>query len=91
MNGNSYTGRRLTLVLAGLIAVAGMTMVLAVSGVREGHAADHSHGAAMSVHTSKQLPTCRRPRSGCCATRSISATQSSRSMAPARVTGSPSC
>ena len=56
MNGNSYTGRRLTLVLAGLIAVAGMTMVLAVSGVREGHAAaDHSHGAGISVHTSKQL------------------------------------
>jgi hypothetical protein len=56
MNGNSYTGRRFTLALAGLIAVASMTIVLAVSSTREGHAAaDHSHGAVMSVHTGKQL------------------------------------
>jgi hypothetical protein len=56
MNANAYTRRRLTLVLAGLVAVAGMTIVLAVSGTRAGHAAaEHSHGAAMSVHTGKQL------------------------------------
>jgi hypothetical protein len=57
MNGNSHTGRRLTLTLAGLIAVASMTIVLAVSGgTHEGHAAaEHSHGTAMSVQTDRQL------------------------------------
>jgi hypothetical protein len=56
MNGDSFAGRRFTLTLAGLIAVASMIAVLAVSGTRESHAAgEHAHGAAVSVHTNKQV------------------------------------
>ena len=56
MNGSSYVGRRLTLALAGLIAVASTIAVLAVAGTGEGHAAgDHSHATAVSVRTHEQL------------------------------------
>jgi hypothetical protein len=50
MSSNTYAGRRTTLTLAGLIAVASMVAVLAISGAGEGHAttghADPSAGAA---------------------------------------------
>lgn len=56
MRSNSYPRRGITLTLAGLLAVASMLVVLAVSGTHEGHAAtEHDHGAAASVHTAKQL------------------------------------
>jgi hypothetical protein len=50
MNSNSYAGRRVTLGLAGLLAVLSMLVVLAVAGTREGHADDgHSHANAAAV------------------------------------------
>jgi hypothetical protein len=56
MNDNSHVGRRMTLALAALIAVAGAIVVLALSGTREGHAAtDQTHGTAVSLRTDKQL------------------------------------
>ena len=58
MNSNSYAGRRVTVTLAGLIAVVSMTVVLAISGPGEGHAAtnhQHGHGAVASAQTGKQL------------------------------------
>ena len=58
MNSNSYAGRRVTVALAGLIAVLSMIVVLAISGTGEGHAAtnhQHDHGAVASAQTAKQL------------------------------------
>jgi hypothetical protein len=50
MNSNSYAGRRVTLGLAGLLAVLSMVVVLAVAGTHEGHADDgHSHASAAAV------------------------------------------
>jgi hypothetical protein len=50
MNSNSYAGRRVTLGLAGLLAVLSMVVVLAVAGTHEGHAEDgHSHANAATV------------------------------------------
>jgi hypothetical protein len=51
MSSTHTPGRRMTLALAGLIAVAGATLVLAVSGTHKGHA-DTGHGpAAVSAKT----------------------------------------
>ena len=58
MNSNSYAGRRVTVALAGLVALGSMIVVLAVSGTGDGHAAtdhQHNHGAVASAHTGKQL------------------------------------
>ena len=58
MNSNSYAGRRVTVALAGLVALASMIVVLAVSGTGDGHAAtdhQHNHGAVASADTGKQL------------------------------------
>jgi hypothetical protein len=57
MSSNSDAGRRLTVALAGLVAVVSMIVVLAISGARETHAdTNHQHtGAAASGQTSKQL------------------------------------
>jgi hypothetical protein len=53
---STLAGRRVTLTLAGLIALASMVVVLAVSNTGEGHAAgEHSHGAAVQLRTSEQL------------------------------------
>ena len=47
---NPTAGRRMTLTLAGLIAVASATLVLAVSGTHEGHAdGGHRHADAVAV------------------------------------------
>jgi len=47
MSSNPSIGRRMTLTLAGLIAVASATLVLAVSGAHESHAdSGHSHSDA---------------------------------------------
>jgi hypothetical protein len=55
MTGNSTAGRRTTLTLAGLIALASTTVVLAVSGAHEGHAdSGHSHAAVTVERTAKQ-------------------------------------
>jgi hypothetical protein len=51
MSSNSTAGRGTTLSLAGLIAVASATLVLAVSGAHEGHA-DTGHGHADVVAVS---------------------------------------
>jgi hypothetical protein len=51
MSSNPTAGRRTTLSLAGLIAVASATLVLAVSGAHEGHA-DTGHGHADAVAVS---------------------------------------
>ena len=66
MNSNSSAGRRLTFTLAGLIALASMVVVLAVSGTGESHAArehsgeshaarGHGHGAGVALRTPKQV------------------------------------
>jgi hypothetical protein len=56
MNTRSVPGRRLTLTLAGLIALASMLVVLAVSGTRESHAASHhSHAASVPARTAKAI------------------------------------
>ena len=56
MNGGSIAGRRATLALAGLLAIAGMLVVLAVSGTGEGHAAGgHAHPASVPVGTAKAV------------------------------------
>ena len=50
MSRSPTVGRRMTLALAGLIAVASATLVLAVSGTHEGHAeTGHSHTDAVAV------------------------------------------
>lgn len=47
MTSNSYTGRRVTLTLAGLIALASMLVVLAISGTHDGRAdTAHAHAPA---------------------------------------------
>ena len=52
MSSNPTAGRRTTLTLAGLIAIASATLVLAVSGTHDGHADDgHSHAVAVSSKT----------------------------------------
>jgi hypothetical protein len=56
MSSSSYAGRRATLTLAGLLAVASMVAVLAISGTQEGHAAaEHTHATAVSVRTAEQV------------------------------------
>jgi hypothetical protein len=54
MSSNPAVNRRMTLTLAGLIAVASTILVLAVSGTNEGHAdTGHSHNAT-AVTTAKK-------------------------------------
>lgn len=53
MNRSSLTGRRVTLSLAGLIALISMLVVLAVSSARDSHAADHADAASVPVATAK--------------------------------------
>ena len=56
MNTNVYAGRRTTLTLAGLIAVASMVAVLAFSGTGEGHATtEHAHASAGAAATAQEL------------------------------------
>jgi hypothetical protein len=56
MNSKSFADRRLTLPLAGLIAVASMIVVFAVSGTHESHAAgEHAHSASAPVHTARAV------------------------------------
>src|SRR5437764_14199598 len=58
MNSSPLPGRRVTLGLAGLIALASMIVVLAIPGTRESHAAgdhDHAHAAALSVRSRKAV------------------------------------
>jgi hypothetical protein len=57
MNSNAHAGRRLTLALAGLLALASMVVVLAIVGTNDTHADDgHGHGdvAAVAAKTDKQ-------------------------------------
>ena len=55
MSSNPSISRRMTLALAGLIAVASATLVLAISGAHEGHAeSGHSHGNAAVAATTTQ-------------------------------------
>jgi hypothetical protein len=50
VNSNSYADRRITLGLAGLLALLSMVVVLAVAGTHDGHADDgHSHADAVAV------------------------------------------
>jgi hypothetical protein len=50
MSSNPTARPRMTMALAGLIAIASATLVLAVSGAHEGHAdSGHSHGDTVSV------------------------------------------
>ena len=52
MSSNPTAGRRTTMTLAGLIAIASATLVLAISGTHEGHAEDgHFHAVAVSSKT----------------------------------------
>ena len=56
MSSSTYAGRRTTLTLTGLLAVASMVAVLAISGVREGHAtAGHAHATAAGAPTAEQV------------------------------------
>ena len=56
MSSSSYAGRRVTLTLAGLLAVASMVAVLAISGTQEGHAeAGHTHATVASAPTAEQV------------------------------------
>jgi hypothetical protein len=56
VSNNVYAGRRPTLTLAGLIAVASMVAVLAISGTGEGHATEeHSHAPAGAAVTAQEL------------------------------------
>jgi hypothetical protein len=50
MRSSTYAGRRTTLTLAGLLAVASMVAVLAISATQEGHAtAEHAHAHATAT------------------------------------------
>jgi hypothetical protein len=50
MNSSAYASRRVTLALAGVLAVASMVVVLAVSGTHSGHAHEvHGDGGATAV------------------------------------------
>jgi hypothetical protein len=53
MKSTTLASRRMTLTLAGLIAIASMLLVLSISGTREGHADDHHHGAQTAAQTAK--------------------------------------
>lgn len=56
MNSISLAGRRLTLALAGLLAVLSMVIVLAISGTGESHAATHpAHATSVPVPTAKTV------------------------------------
>jgi hypothetical protein len=56
MSTSTYAGRRATLTLAGLFAVASMVAVLAISGTQAGHAtAEHAHATAPAAPTAKQV------------------------------------
>jgi hypothetical protein len=56
MNTSSLAGRRVTVALAGVVALVSMVIVLAVSGTRESHAAsDHAHAASVPVPTAKAV------------------------------------
>jgi hypothetical protein len=56
MSSSTYAGRRTTLTLAGLLAVASMVAVLAISGTQEGHAtAGHAHATAAPAPTAEQV------------------------------------
>jgi hypothetical protein len=55
MSNNPTAGRRTTLTLAGVIAIASASLVLAVSGTHEGRAdAGHSHATTSATATAKQ-------------------------------------
>ena len=56
MSTTTGPGRRTSLTLAGLLAVAAMVAVLAISGTQEGHAADgHGHATLAPGPTAKQV------------------------------------
>jgi hypothetical protein len=56
MSSNTYAGRRTTLTLAGLLAIASTAAMLAISGVQDGHAtAGHSHATATAVRTDDEV------------------------------------
>jgi hypothetical protein len=56
MSSSSYAGRRASLALAGLLAVASMVAVLAISGTQEGYAgAGQSHATVASARTAEQV------------------------------------
>jgi hypothetical protein len=56
MSSVPFAGRRLTLSLAGVIAVMSMVTVLAISGAGESHAATHgAHGDSVPVRTAKAV------------------------------------
>ena len=56
MNGSSIVGRRITLTVAGVVALASAIVVLAVVGTREGHAAgEHGHAAPTRLSTQKAV------------------------------------
>jgi hypothetical protein len=56
MNSSTAAGRRITVTLAALIAVASTILVLAVSGTSESHAeGSHSHGAAVPARSAKAV------------------------------------
>ena len=56
MSNSTHAGRRTTLTLAGLLAVASMVAVLAISGTQEGHAiAGHAHATAAAAPTAEQV------------------------------------
>jgi hypothetical protein len=55
MTSKPTAGRRTTLTLAGLLAIASATLVLAVSGTHEGHAdSGHSHATIAAETTAEQ-------------------------------------
>ena len=54
MNSSTLAGRRLTFTLAGVLALASMLVVLAVSSTGESHAAGE-HNAGVPVHTAKAI------------------------------------
>ena len=56
MSSTTGPGRRTSLTLAGLLAVASMVVVLAISDTQEGHAtAEHGHAPVPSGPTAKQI------------------------------------
>jgi hypothetical protein len=56
MRSSTYAGPRTTLTLAGLLAVASMVAVLAISATQEGHAtAGHAHATAAAAPTAEQV------------------------------------
>jgi hypothetical protein len=55
MMSSTYAGRRTTLTLAGVLAVASMIAVLAISGVREGHATAGRAHATAAAPTAEQV------------------------------------